>query len=132
MIDSSMTSTTDKTIITSQRRFIQHLDDENFYRYLESHQGLSVIYFTSHGCASCRRWRELFREFLTVYDDVQVCAVDAQSNMALTQAYDVFHLPSLFLFIDGQYHRPLQPHASIASLREAIDQAVVLQPEDEP
>lgn len=127
-----MTVTTDNSIITSQRRFIRNLDDESFYTHLETTRGLSVVFFTSHGCASCRRWQELFREFLTLYDDVQICAVDAQASMALTRAYEVFHLPSLFLFIDGQYHRALQPHASINSLREAIDQAIILQAEDEP
>lgn len=127
-----MTITGENSIITSHRRFIRNLDDESFYPHLETSKGLSVIFFSSHGCASCRRWKEVFREFLTLYDDVQVCAVDAQASMALTRAYDVFHLPSLFLFVDGQYHRALQPHASIASLREAIDQAIILHAEDEP
>ena len=127
-----MSMAEDNTVITSQRRFIRNLDDDNFYRYLETSKGLCVVVFSSHGCASCRRWMELLREFLTLYDDVQVCAVDAQASMALTRAYEVFHLPSLFLFIDGQYHRALQPHASIASLRETIDQAVLLHAEDEP
>lgn len=122
----------DNTVITRQRRFIRNLDDENFYRHMESSQGLCVVVFSSHGCASCRRWQELLREFLMQYDDVQVCAVDAQASMALTRAYEVFHLPSLFLFVDGQYHRALQPQASIASLRESIDQAVMLHAEDEP
>lgn len=127
-----MTTTTATTIITSQRRFIRNLDDENFYTHLETTSGLSVVFFTSHGCSSCRRWQELFREFLALYDDVQVYAVDAQASMALTRAYDVFHLPSLFLFIDGQYHRALQANASIGSLREAIDVAILLHAEDEP
>lgn len=120
------------SIISSHHRFMRKLDDENFYTVLDSTPGLSVVFFKSHGCASCRRWENLFREFLARYEDVQVFAVDAQASMALTRAYEVFHLPSLFLFIDGQYHRPLQPHASIASLRETIDQAVLLQAEDEP
>ena len=120
------------TIITSHRRFIRNLDDENFYAHLENSKGLSVVFFSSQGCASCRRWKELLCEFLTFYNDVQICAVDAQASMALTRAYDVFHLPGLFLFIDGQYHRALQPHASVASLREAIDQAMILHAEDEP
>ena len=122
----------ENTVITSERRFIQNLDDENFYRYLEASRGLCVVVFSSHGCASCRRWQELLREFLMQYDDVQVCAVDAQASMALTRAYEVFHLPSLFLFIDGQYHRAMQPQASITSLRAAIDEAVLLHAEDEP
>jgi len=122
----------DTSIITSQRRFIRNLDDENFYAHLEATSGLSVIFFSSQGCASCRRWQEVFRDFLANYDDVQIYAVDAQASMALTRAYDVFHLPSLFLFIDGQYHRSLQPHASTSSLRKMIDQAAALHAEDEP
>lgn len=122
----------DTKVVDSSHRFIRNLDDESFYRVLEQTQGVSVVFFSSQGCASCRRWKELFREFLMVYDDVQVFAVDAQASMALTRSYEVFHLPSLFLFVDGHYHRPLQPHASIKSLRMAIDEAVALPAEDEP
>ncbi len=127
-----MSNAGDNNLISSHRRFIRKLDDENFYTQLANTAGLSVVFFTSQGCASCRRWQELFREFLTCYADVQIFAVDAQTSMALTRAYEVFHLPSLFLFIDGQYHRPLQPHASVASLRAAIDDARMLRAEDEP
>ena len=127
-----MSAREEHSIISSHRRFIRNLDDENFYTQLANTPGLSVAFFSSHGCASCRRWKELFREFLAQYDDVQIFAVDAQASMALTRAYEVFHLPSLFLFIDGQYHRPLQPHASVESLRETIDQAMTLHAEDEP
>lgn len=122
----------ESTIISSHRRFIRNLDDENFYTHLDAMQGLNLVFFSSNGCSSCRRWSDLLREFLSIYDDVQICAVDAQASMALTRAYEVFHLPSLFLFVDGRYHRALHPHASIASLREAIDQAVVMHAEDEP
>ena len=127
-----MKTSEENSIISSHRRFIRNLDDENFYAQLENTHGLSVIFFSSQGCASCRRWKELLREFLTRYNDVQIFAVDAQASMALTRAYEVFHLPSLFLYIDGHYHRALQPHASVADLREAIDQAIVLHAEDGP
>ncbi|MFO7604323.1 MAG: thioredoxin family protein [Gammaproteobacteria bacterium] len=122
----------DRTIISRQTRFIRNLDDENFYAHMAASRGLSVVFFSSHGCSSCRRWQTILREFLVRYDDVHICAVDAQTSMALTRAYDIFHLPSLFLFVDGQYHRALQAHASVASLRDAIDAAAELHAEEEP
>lgn len=50
--------------------------------------------------------------------------IDAQMNPALVNELGFFHLPSLYLYRDGEFHCELQPQPSPESIRLAIDNAL--------
>ncbi len=58
--------------------------------------------------------------------------VDVQTAPALARAFDVFHLPALFLFRDGRYHARLACMVTPAALAEAIDRALAAPAVEEP
>lgn len=99
---------------------LESLNTHNFHHVLEGVSGVSLVFFTHSLCSSCRAWKQLLQTYSASHQDIRIFEVDAESEMALTNEFEVFHLPALFLYKDGQYHAPFQ---SVASL-EAIDQAI--------
>lgn len=100
---------------------LTRLNDTDFYRTLSATQGAVLVFFSSAACNSCRYWRTLLTELPARYHGIRVFEVDAGESMGLTQEYEVFHLPALFLFQDGHYHAPLQCEASLVALTGALD-----------
>ena len=113
-------------------RRIRSLNDHEFYASLAETPGPSIVFFTKPGCSSCRLWRRLLGELLQQRDDINVYQVDAEQNMALSHEYELFHLPALFLFVDGEFHREIQTEARLAHLQAALDTALDSPPEEAP
>lgn len=97
------------------------LTDQDFYEVLADTRGPSIIFFTQAGCASCRAWAMLLQQLQTVRPEFHVFYVDVQESSALAQEYAVFHLPALFIFVDGVYHSPLQSEARLPVLLNTLD-----------
>lgn len=114
------------------RREIRPLTDHEFYDVLAETFGPSIVFFTKPGCSSCRLWQRLLGELLQLRDDIHVFQVDAEQNMALSNEYELFHLPALFLFVDGEYHCGLQSEARLNSLQAALDDALNSPAEEAP
>lgn len=110
---------------------MQRLDQFSFYPRLAETAGAVLVFFSAAGCASCRHWKLLLQEF-TARDAVPVFEVDAGSDQGLAREFDVFHLPALFVFVNGEYHRPLQAEASLPRLRAAVAAALALPAEEAP
>lgn len=113
-------------------RKVQTLNDHEFYNTLADTKGPSIVFFTKPGCSSCRLWKRLLGELLLQRDDMHVYQVDAEQNMALSHEYELFHLPALFLFVDGEFHCELQSEARLAHLQDALDVALDSPAEEAP
>ena len=113
-------------------RQILRLNDHEFYSTLGETAGPSIVFFTKPGCSSCNLWKRLLGEFLQLRDDIQIFEVDAEQNMALNHEYELFHLPALFLFVNGEFHCELQAEARLPNLVAAIDAALAAPAEDAP
>ena len=113
-------------------RRIRPLNDHEFYASLAETPGPSIVFFTKPGCSSCRLWKRLLGELLQQRHDINVYQVDAEQNMALSREYELFHLPALFLFVDGEFHRELQTEARLAHLQAALDAALDSPAEEAP
>jgi thioredoxin-like negative regulator of GroEL len=100
------------------------LDQFNYHHTLEETPGIALVCFTSPACGSCKAFRVALEHFIARWTDVAVFEIDAQMNPALVNELGFFHLPALYLYNNGQFHRELQPQASVESIREAIDTAL--------
>ncbi len=98
----------------------EQLNAHDFHHVLEEQRGVSLVFFTHALCASCRAWKKLLQTYIQERPDIRVFEVNAETEMALTNEFEVFHLPSLFVYSDGSYHAPLQCQASIEALDNAI------------
>ena len=85
--------------------------------------------FTTPGCGACRHLRAL----LTPLADelgLPLYEVDAGREGALVHAMEVFHLPALFLYQQGQFHAEIS--AEPRALRGAIEAAARGPAQEEP
>ena len=84
--------------------------------------GVSLVIFTSVGCASCRFAREQLPRLDLAID--QLCWIDAGDNGGLVERYQVFHLPALFVVRDGEFFGALHTRLTADALNGALVQAL--------
>ncbi|MDD1000792.1 thioredoxin family protein [Pseudomonas sp. TNT2022 ID642] len=98
------------------------LTDFDADRRLLAMSGVSLVIFTSVGCASCRYAREVLPGFDLTID--QLCWIDAGDNGGLVERYQVFHLPALFVVRDGEFFGALHTRLTADALNAALVQAL--------
>ena len=111
---------------------LQRLNDTNFYSVIQDTHGASIVFFSSEGCNSCRYWKALLGQLAGQRPALHVFEVDAQQSMGLTQEYEVFHLPALFVFVNGQYHAPLHCEARLDTIDHTLDRILSAPSQDAP
>ena len=84
--------------------------------------GVSLVIFTSVGCASCRYAREVLPAMALAID--RLCWIDAGDNGGLVERYQVFHLPALFVVRDGEFFGALHTRLTADALNAALAQAL--------
>ncbi|EJM66631.1 hypothetical protein PMI30_02721 [Pseudomonas sp. GM50] len=84
--------------------------------------GISLVIFTSIGCASCRFAREQLPKLDLAID--QLCWIDAGNNGGAVERYQVFHLPALFVVRDGEFFGALKSRLTSTELNAAVGLAL--------
>src|SRR5207253_6460673 len=84
--------------------------------------GVSLVIFTSVGCASCRWARQQLPGLDLAVD--RLCWIDAGNNGAVVERYQVFHLPALFVVRDGEFYGTLQSRLTCNELNERSRQVL--------
>ncbi|AMB88037.1 thioredoxin [Pseudomonas agarici] len=98
------------------------LSDFDADRSLLALPGVSLIIFTSAGCASCRFAREVLPGLELAVE--RLCWIDAGDNGGLVQRYEVFHLPALFVVKDGEFYGAVRSRLVLNELAEGLQQAL--------
>lgn len=98
------------------------LTDFDADQRLLASSGVSLVVFTSVGCASCRFAREQLPRLDLAID--RLCWIDAGDNGGLVERYQVFHLPALFVVRNGEFFGPVQSRLTGIGLNEAVGQAL--------
>lgn len=108
------------------------LDQFNFHSTLECLPGVILVLFTTPACGACRRMCQALTDYQLRGTDLRVYTVDAGRDLALTREFEVFHLPAMFLYVDGRYHGRLHAPASPMGLEQALDEALAAPAEEAP
>lgn len=108
------------------------LDQFNFHDTLADASGVSIVLFTKPGCSSCGKWRHLLQSYVKKNLDTRIFEVDSSKDQALAQEFELFHLPSIHLFRDGDYFGELQCEAREELLGQAIKAALAQPAQDMP
>ena len=99
---------------------ITALDAADFYRVLDERQDPSLVYFTTPGCGACRRLGQMLQGGVLDVEHLRVFEVQAEQAYGLLEELEVFHLPALFLYAQGDCVGPV--HAPLHL--EAVEQAI--------
>ncbi|WP_024328282.1 thioredoxin family protein [Thioalkalivibrio sp. ALR17-21] len=108
------------------------LDAGGFHHCLQEVPGAAVVLFTRRGCSACHAMGDALRRWQVEGDAPALFCVDAEVDTALVREFEVFHLPALFVFVDGEYHGPLQTPPRVPLLREALQARLRQPPEEAP
>ncbi|WP_019589066.1 MULTISPECIES: co-chaperone YbbN [unclassified Thioalkalivibrio] len=108
------------------------LDAGGFHHRLQEVDGAAVVMFTRPGCSACHAMGDALRRWRAEGDAPELFRVDAEIDTALVREFEVFHLPALFVFLDGEYHGPLQAPPRVPLLRAALEERLRQPPEEAP
>jgi len=115
---------------------LQELDEFSFHPVISETSGITLVFFTGPHCASCHHLRDLFilekQQFVDHFSQFSVFEIKADKATALVNEFNVFHLPSMFLYHEGQFHCELQSQAHPKKIIEAIELALSKPAEEEP
>jgi thioredoxin 1 len=107
------------------------LTEFDFHSQLSASSGVAVVMFSGPACGACKRLEKYLPAWLGAKVN-HFYKVDAQRSTALARAYEVFHLPGLFVFVNGHYHAPLQAEAAPAPMTAALDNLLHKPAHEEP
>ncbi len=97
------------------------LDQFSFHHVLEETPGTALVLFTTPYCGSCKAMKQALLQ-LEADSGLHLFEVDAGTDQALVESFEVFHLPALFLFQDGAYHAPLEVEPVVSRILGKIDE----------
>ena len=108
------------------------LDQFNYHHVLAEQTGTTIVMFTKSGCQSCALWTKLLTHYGNAHATTGIFRVDAERDPGLAQELDIFHLPALFLYQNGEYHAALQSEAKLEKLERAVEEALQAPPQEHP
>lgn len=109
----------------------ERLNEGDFHGRLAAVHGIAVVLFSAPHCGSCRAWKRLLPDALPGSTQA-LFDVDVSEATGVARAFDIFHLPTVYLFRDGQFHAELQCEARPDAIRQAVQSLLAAPPQDEP
>jgi thioredoxin-like negative regulator of GroEL len=110
---------------------VRELNEFDFYASLADSAGVSVVMFSGPACGSCRKLEKILPRLIHDRAD-HLYKVDVQKSTALARAYEVFHLPSLFVFVDGHFQGPLHAEPTPEKFSRALTALLAAPAQEEP
>ena len=109
----------------------ERLAEGAFHARLAASSGLSVVLFSAPHCGACRAWKLLLPAALS--DQASVFyEVDVSEATGVAHYFGIFHLPTVYLYRDGQFHAELQCEARQDSIRQTAQHLLNAPAQDEP
>ena len=93
--------------------------------------GIAAVLFSAPHCGTCRAWKRLLPEALSGLTD-RLFEVDVSEATGVARYFGIFHLPTVYLYRDGQFHAELQCEARVDAVRQTVQGLLAAPPQDEP
>ncbi|MDH5376869.1 MAG: thioredoxin domain-containing protein [Gammaproteobacteria bacterium] len=110
----------------------KQLDQFDYHSVLEETKGISLVLFVKQSCSSCKSWASLLLNYQNFHPAIQLFLLDVERDPGLGEEFELFHLPGIFLYIDGQFHATIQSEARLSQFEAAVQKAVFSLPQETP
>ncbi len=98
---------------------------------LHASRGVALVLLTAPSCSACKLARRMLPGWLR--EEVQhFYSLNVAEHAGIAKAYEVFHLPALFLFRDGLYHARLETELSQTEMRTEVARLLAADAQEEP
>ncbi|MDF1661758.1 MAG: thioredoxin family protein [Planctomycetota bacterium] len=104
------------------------LHEANFFQELAQIAGPCLIGFGTPFCGACQRLHRLFDQQEWGFP---VYYLDAGDNPGLIQEFEIFHVPQMILFVDGEVHASISCPLTVREIQSAVDRAKMNEPIDD-
>ncbi len=115
---------------------VLELNEFDFHPTISETPGIALVFFSGPHCASCHHLRDLLNQeadhFKQHFTHFSAFEIKADKATALANEFNVFHLPTMFLYQNGKFHCELQAEAHPVKIIKAIELALSNPPEEEP
>jgi len=90
-----------------------------------------VVLFSAPHCGACRAWKQLLPQALA---DLAAAfyEVDVSEATGVAHYFGIFHLPTVYLYREGQFHAELQCEARTEAIMQAVSRLLAAPAQDEP
>ncbi|MBU4499654.1 MAG: thioredoxin family protein [Gammaproteobacteria bacterium] len=102
-----------------------------FHARLAATAGIAVVLFSAPNCGACRAWKHLLPLALVGLASAMY-EVDVSEATGVARYFGIFHLPTLYLYKDGQFHAELQCEARREAIQQAVQRLLAAPAQDEP
>lgn len=106
------------------------LTDASLYPALDEAGGSAVVAFGTPACGGCRRLRALLPALQQAVAGLPVAYAEAERCPGVLADLDAFHLPAIWLFVNGDPWAPIEAPLTVTALAEAIAAAQAGPPVD--
>lgn len=101
------------------------LSEGDHHARLASTNGMAAVRFTRPNCGTCRAWKRLLPRAL--------CGIVRHFfEVGVARCFGIFHLPTIYLYIDGRFHAELQAEARVEGIRAQATHLLNSPPQEEP
>jgi len=107
------------------------LAEGEFHARLAAASGVAVVLFSAPHCGGCRTWKRLLPQALSGVSGAFL-EVDVSEATGVARYFDIFHLPTIYLYRNGRFHAELQCEARLDAIRQASLSLLAAPAQDEP
>jgi thiol-disulfide isomerase/thioredoxin len=99
------------------------LNEFDYHHTLMAQDGVALVLFGQPGCGACRVAKQRLPELLPASVPT-LFEVDVAQSTALANEFELFHLPALALYRDGEFHAWLNAPLERIALGTAVERAL--------
>ena len=107
------------------------LAEGDFHARLAASSNVAVVLFSAPHCSACRSWKQLLPQALADLAGA-FYEVDVSEATGVARCFDIFHLPTIYLYRDGRFHAELQCEARREAIRHTTQHLLAASAQDEP
>ena len=113
-------------------RMFPQLSQFDLHHRIASNSAPTLVFFSSRACGSCRQLKQALETVRHNRPAWLIYEVDAEREGGLVREFEVFHLPAIFLFKDGDFHCEISSLATPEALEAAVEAALAQPPGEAP
>src|SRR5574340_197314 len=107
------------------------LAEGEFHAHVAAAPGVAVVLLSAPHCGGCVAWKQVLPRALAGVADAFL-EVDVSEATGVARYFDIFHLPTIYLYRNGQFHAELQCEVRQEAIRQAAQQLLATPAQDEP
>ena len=96
----------------------------DFHGRLAHTVGLVIVMFSGPACGTCRSVAQRLPRIAADAGIAQLFLVDVETCTAIAREFEIFHLPTLLLFNNGEFHAEIDAEISAPAFGGAIQKAL--------